>query len=107
MTVVIELDRELDAAYVRLTEGPVVRTIEYSESVLVDLDQFDVVVGVEVLDVRQPLPFDELTRRFHVREEVVALLRQIQPSVSTFIDNVSQGSGGTTPPSTAKQLSGR
>jgi hypothetical protein len=37
----------------------------------------------------------------------VDLLRLIQPNVQLFIDNVSQGSGGITPPSAQKQLSGR
>lgn len=65
------------------------------------------VVGVEVLDPGQPLPFDDLNQRFGVRADVVELLRRIRPNIGTFIGHVSQGSAGATPPPAAGQLTGR
>ena len=38
------------AAYARLREGTVARTVEVSDSVMVDVDENDLILGVETLD---------------------------------------------------------
>jgi uncharacterized protein YuzE len=43
-------DAAARAHYVHLTERPVSRTVELSDSVMVDLDENGDVVGVEVLE---------------------------------------------------------
>ena len=48
----IEIDREADAAYVRLSAAAVVRTEEIHDGIVVDFDADDGVVGVEVLGLR-------------------------------------------------------
>ena len=45
----IEFDSEADAAYVRVSDAPVVRTSEVADGIIVDFDADDGMVGVEVL----------------------------------------------------------
>ena len=49
----IEYDREVDAVYIYLQEKEVVKTIELSDVVKVDLDEKGNLIGVEVLDATQ------------------------------------------------------
>jgi hypothetical protein len=56
-----------------------------TDSVLIDLDAMNVIVGVEVLDLGAKIPFSTLVSDFHVHTDVIELLRVIQPSVSGFL----------------------
>lgn len=47
----IDYDAEADAAYIRLTNGPVSRTIEDSDVCIVDMDASGRLVAVELLSV--------------------------------------------------------
>ena len=49
----IEYDREVDAVYIYLQEKEVVKTIELSDVVKVDLDEKGNLIGIEVLDATQ------------------------------------------------------
>jgi len=46
----IEYDREVDAVYIYLQQKEVVKTIELSDAVKVDLDEKGNLIGIEVLD---------------------------------------------------------
>lgn len=46
----IEYDNEIDALYIRLQEKEVERTVEITEGVNIDLDEFGKLIGLEVLD---------------------------------------------------------
>lgn len=49
---VIDIDESVNAAYITLSQESVARTIEVSESVLMDLDDCGEVVGIELLNYR-------------------------------------------------------
>lgn len=78
----LEIDNEVGAAYLQLANNPIVRTCEVIRGVLVDLDEFDVVVGIEVLDLDVTIPRQALITRFHVMEHDVNRLDAIRPRVS-------------------------
>ena len=80
----LEVDAVADAAYIRLSSSPVARTFEPTSQVLIDLDELNVVVGVEVLSLSAAIPFTQLHEVFHLRSEVVTGLRQIRPTVASF-----------------------
>jgi uncharacterized protein YuzE len=93
--VTIEIDTTTDAAYISLTDAPVARTVELSDDILVDVDSFGVVVGVEVLRLGAEIPFRELTDALHVHSDVIDILKEIQPSISGML-SLTQASDGTT-----------
>lgn len=70
----VKIDTEAGAAYLRLGRGQVARTVEFTEDVYVDLDQFGVVVGIELLDLDTPLPLDKLAARFHTNAGALDVL---------------------------------
>jgi uncharacterized protein YuzE len=70
----LQVDAEAGAAYLRLSDNPVARTVEFSDDIYVDLNALDVVVGVELLDLGTAVPLDELERRFHVGSTALELL---------------------------------
>ena len=49
----IEYDREVDAVYIYMQQKEVVKTIELSDVVKVDLDEVGNLIGIEVLDATQ------------------------------------------------------
>ena len=89
----VNIDRQSDAAYIRLTEGDVDKTIQATESVLVDVDRFGVAVGLELLSLDTEVPYAELIRNFHVRSEVLTYLSLIRPTVRGFL-SLTQGADG-------------
>jgi uncharacterized protein YuzE len=91
----IAVDGLLNCAYVRLSEEPVRETVEHDPGVLIDLDEHRCVVGIELLDQASTIPFRDLVDHYHVRSDVVELLRLIRPSVEAFVD-LSRGHDGHT-----------
>ncbi|MFC0314468.1 DUF2283 domain-containing protein [Gordonia phosphorivorans] len=89
--VVVEVDRTAGAAYVTIHgDREVHRTAQLNDSIFVDLDQFNVVLGIEVLDLQiQKFPIADLCKNFHVSTEQ----RQI---VQDNLDTMVQFMGGTT-----------
>jgi uncharacterized protein YuzE len=93
VSVVVKVDSALNAAYIRLSENPVARTIEHNDLILVDVDELGVAVGIEVLDEGAALPFSELVSDYHVHSDVVDLLRLIRPDVASFLRLTTQTEG--------------
>jgi len=90
----VRIDDELDVAYIRLSKAKVHRTVEMTDEVNVDLDEFRVVVGVEVLSLDATIPFTRMHEELHVHSDVIETLRKIQPSVAASI-RLTQGADGT------------
>lgn len=101
MTLEVRVDRAADAVYVRLAEGDVDRTIEINDEVLVDLDQFGMAVGIELLRIAAPIPVADLTQRCHVRSETVHTLGLISESLKAF--TFTQGTDGGASSAAARQ----
>ena len=58
----LKIDREADALYLTLTEGPASRSEEVAPGIIVDYDEQGRLVGVEVLYLSQRAPEAELQR---------------------------------------------
>ena len=80
----IRVDRDADAAYIRLSNERVARTIEVNEDVLVDLDANGIAVGVEMLSLDAQIPFTKLKKHVHLHSEVIDHVRRIRPSINDF-----------------------
>lgn len=80
----LEMDHDANAAYIRLSDDAVDRTIEVTNSVLVDLNSLNVVVGVEVLSLNAEIPFGLLRDQFHIHSDVIAQMQMVQPTVASF-----------------------
>ncbi|MCW2738858.1 DUF2283 domain-containing protein [Nocardioides sp.] len=92
----VEIDHDADAAYIRLSAEPVVRSVAVGEEVVVDLDAMSVVVGIEMLSLDADIPYSVLVKDYHVRSEVTALLRRLRPSISGYLSLQSMGEGSMT-----------
>lgn len=79
--VTVEIDQDADAAYIRVGAAEVADTVEFSDSLVVDLDRFGMVVGIEVLGLGTELDFSGLFAEHHVRAEVVATIDSLRPSI--------------------------
>lgn len=91
----IELDEQANACYVSLSTSEVDRTVKLTESVLVDLDKFGVVVGIETLSMTTPIPFDMLVSEFHVHSSVIDVLKTVRPDPASFVLQASSRSAGS------------
>jgi len=57
----ITFDKQADALYIRFQRGKHVRkTVKLQDGLLVDLDRAGRIFGIEILDVSQRLPIDQL-----------------------------------------------
>lgn len=88
----LHLDQEAGTAYLRLSDNAVVRTIEHTDDVAVDLDEHDVVIGVEILNLTTPVDLDGLSNRFHIRTEAMSVLLNALDSSSTKSVSTRPGS---------------
>ena len=89
MNATLTVDLTADVAYLRLDDGEVARTCEVSPGVYVDLNEYDVVIGVEVLALDALIPYSELATKFHVRQDHLQVLEQIRPNVTSFVAHQS------------------
>lgn len=97
MSFAVSVDLEADAAYIRLLEQPVARTVLVGGGVNVDLSELDVVVGIEMLTIDSRIPFGRLVSDFHVPADAVDRLRALMPSIQESV--LRQSSDGTVSPS--------
>jgi len=56
----IYFDREVDAAYIKLSDKKPTGVIELSEGVNLDLTEADEIVGIEILDASKKFPLSTL-----------------------------------------------
>ncbi|QPL05047.1 MULTISPECIES: DUF2283 domain-containing protein [Actinomyces] len=77
----IVVDAATDVCYITLSERPVARTEEYSDSILVDLDEFGVAVGIEVLDLDAEFPLTHLCRELHIHSDDEPYLAKLLPTL--------------------------
>lgn len=85
MTHSLTVDFEANAAYLQLSDREVEETCQVTPGVLVDLDAFGMVVGVEVLDLDITLPLDKLQVKYHIPSDAIGALERIRPSVTNFV----------------------
>jgi uncharacterized protein YuzE len=79
-TITVDIDTEIGAAYVKLGDAKIVRTVEHTDDIMVDLDELGMVVGIEILDLSVPVPLDELVAQHHIKSTTLArLLAGIRP----------------------------
>lgn len=93
----IDIDQSADAAYIRLSDKAVARTVELTEDVYVDLDELGVAVGVEILSLAAVIPFARLITECHVHSSVVDIVAMIRPSVGHFFATASEASARPQP----------
>lgn len=62
MTVKVEYDPVVDAAYIRFSQEDIFETEEVSQGIMLDYDKDGRIVGLEVLDARTHLPKDLLSQ---------------------------------------------
>jgi uncharacterized protein YuzE len=68
MQPVLDVDTEADAGYVTLREGSVARTDQFSDSVLVDVDNAGIPVGIEILTLAADVDVDGIVTRYNIPE---------------------------------------
>lgn len=73
-----EIDREADAGYIYFSKNAVASTQEVTPTVLVDLDEFGIVVGIEVLQLSAQIPLDRLERDFHIHSNVQFVFKALR-----------------------------
>ena len=90
----VEVDLDVDAAYINMTDREVARTVEASADV--NLDDVGVVVGIELLRLDAEIPFTRLTTDFHVHSADIELLRSLRPSIAqSMLRSASDGTAST------------
>jgi uncharacterized protein YuzE len=99
----VSVDIEANAAYITMSDEKVVTTKQVTDEVLVDLDAMRVVVGIEVLRVDAPIPFQRLIDEFHVHSDDVELLRLIRPNVASAF-SLQHGTDGVASPARDRVL---
>ncbi|WP_018686357.1 DUF2283 domain-containing protein [Actinokineospora enzanensis] len=90
----LEIDQEAGAAYLQFSAAAVARSVEFNDSIVVDLDEHGVTVGIEILDLDASVPLDELVVKYHIRSESLAVLLQAMRS-STPARTYAAGSVAT------------
>ncbi len=88
---VVSIDVEANAAYVGMSDREVRQTREASDEILVDLDQYDVVVGIEFLRIDAEIPFSRLVDEFHVHSDDIEQLHRLRPSVAASMMSSAEG----------------
>lgn len=102
--VVVEVDQTAGAAYVRFNENAVASTVQHGDAINLDMDQYGMVVGIEVMDLAADIPFQALVTDYHVESSKVELLRLLRPSISGFITLSGQAHAEAAPATHASMV---
>lgn len=82
----IVVDQDAGAAYMTLTDRPVARTVEATENIYVDLDEFNMVVGIELLTLHGvKLPITSLAYEYHLPSGQLDIIRARVTEMTQFI----------------------
>jgi len=93
----VDVDNAASAAYLGFGDRSVARTVEFSESIQVDLDEFDMAIGIEVLDLHGDLPISELVTQYHIPSQVATLLLAIERLAQANSGRTATSSGAAEP----------
>lgn len=58
---------------------------------IVDLDKFAMVVGIELLRVDAEIPFQKLLDEYHIHSAVIEKVRALRPSLGVQLQSASEG----------------
>ncbi len=94
MSIRLTVDWSVNAAYIELSSDEVASTKELESGINVDLDELDVVVGIEVLELDADLPWQRLRDEFHVPSRVVDLLYKLRPTIANHVTRFEQAPEG-------------
>ncbi|MBK4158473.1 DUF2283 domain-containing protein [Corynebacterium macginleyi] len=75
MQIQVTQSRDMEAGYIELAERAVSHSEELDDGIVVDLDEFDCVVGVELLSLRHIPSLEMITSRCHVNSREQDILR--------------------------------
>ena len=89
MNIELTIDQSANSAYIRLLNKPVKSSKVVNDDIIIDLDDMNLVIGIEILDLEAEIPFTELMSEFHVHSSTVELLRRLRPSISGFMSGFS------------------
>ncbi|KDA04902.1 hypothetical protein DC31_02175 [Microbacterium sp. CH12i] len=88
---VVEVDTTADAAYISMSDEAVAETVQVTDDVLVDFDEFRIVAGIELLRIDADIPFQKLIDDCHVHSDDVETLRKLRPSIGHHFRSSSEG----------------
>lgn len=71
---IVTVDREAGAAYVTLTDTMIVKTVHFTEDVVIDVDKDNAIESVELLSLDVQIDLDEMARQFVLPDDVRAVL---------------------------------
>lgn len=89
MNIELTIDQSANSAYIRLLNAPVKASKVINDDIVIDLDEMNLVIGIEILNLDAEIPFTVLVSDFHVHSTTVELLRRLRPSISGFISGFS------------------
>src|SRR5262245_9437204 len=93
--IVLNVDTDVGAAYLKLTDEPIVETVEVTPDVQVDVDATGTVVGIELLDLSAEIPTEILNRTFQfAAPDHVVILSRLRPSIGALVTYGSYASTG-------------
>ena len=79
----LTIDTEADAGYVSISQGAVARTEPFGESVLIDVDEAQRLVGIEILSLTAVVDVDGICERYDLSDDIRAELRRVLGREST------------------------
>lgn len=80
----LEMDRGANAAYLHIRRGTVEVTDEFSDLLLVDLDELDRVIGVEFLSLTRVIPVSGLCDSYGLSATIRDKLPIVQQKMALF-----------------------
>jgi len=93
----LSIDEAAGAAYLKLSEEPVARTVQFDDATLVDLDRYDMVVGFECLDLNADVDLDALAKQYHIEAKVLTFIRSVADSIDRRRTTASASPTSVTP----------
>lgn len=95
----VTVDSQVQAAYIHIREGRIARTQQVTELVFVDVDSDGNALGVELLSLNSPIPFDKIEHDCRIPSDVMAVWGQIGSVLPAYSKmNVTTASDGTSQP---------
>lgn len=66
MSTKISIDATVGVAYIQLSKNEIAKSVETEKGIVLDLDEFDVIVGIEILDLASPGSISDIKTAAHL-----------------------------------------
>jgi uncharacterized protein YuzE len=89
MSIILNIDTNVGAAYIQFTDEPIVETVEETPAIQVDIAATGGVVGIELLNLATEIPVTSMIGKYRFTDAQLSALLRVRATLQGFVASAS------------------